>query len=213
MQESEINKNLDHSLLSFPGFNIETENNTSVSRVAVYVDTRINYVRRGDLEGFDSNLMVMDLMGPNQVRIINVYRSFSPQHYTNQRDKFLYQLQLIKAAMNASTIVLGDFNLDWARRFDASYAYKNYYEDMELHLEEFGLNQIVNKASWTRTINGVVKESIIDHIYLKNPLKISDLCFSWQAYTDHSLINYICLQHTTIIIAKLICWPTFLKFL
>ena len=96
MQESEINKNLDHSLLSFPGFNIETENNTSVSRVAVYVDTRINYVRRGDLEGFDSNLMVMDLMGPNQVRIINVYRSFSPQHYTNQRDKFLYQLQLIK---------------------------------------------------------------------------------------------------------------------
>ena len=104
MQESEINKNLDHSLLSFPGFNIETENNTSISRVAVYVDTRINYIRRGDLEGFDSNLMVMDMMGPSHVRIINEYRSFSPQHYTNQRDKFLYQLQLIKAAMNASTI-------------------------------------------------------------------------------------------------------------
>ena len=29
MQETEINKNLDHNLLSFPGFTIETENNTS----------------------------------------------------------------------------------------------------------------------------------------------------------------------------------------
>ena len=26
MQETEINKNLDHSLLSFPGYNIETKN-------------------------------------------------------------------------------------------------------------------------------------------------------------------------------------------
>ena len=124
MQEAEINKNLDHSLLSFPGFNIETENNTSLSRV-------------------DSNLIVLDLMGSSQVRIINFYRSFSPQHYTSQRDKFTYQLQLIKAALTASTIVLGDFNLDWSRRFDASYAYKNYFEDMELQLEEFGLKQIV----------------------------------------------------------------------
>ena len=83
MQESEINKNLDHSLLSFPGFNIETENNTSVSRVAVYVDTRINYVRRGDLEGFDSNLMVMDLMGPNQVRIIIKIKLHQPDYCMN----------------------------------------------------------------------------------------------------------------------------------
>ena len=26
---------------------------------------------------------------------------------------------------------MGDFNLDWTRRFDASYAYMNYYDDME----------------------------------------------------------------------------------
>ena len=43
MQETEINKNLDHNLLSFPGFAIETENNITLSRVAVYLDNRINY--------------------------------------------------------------------------------------------------------------------------------------------------------------------------
>ena len=36
----------------------------------------------------------------------------------------------MKAAFTPSTIILGDFNLDWSRRYDASYAYKNYYEDI-----------------------------------------------------------------------------------
>ena len=39
MQETELNKNLDHNLLSFPGFAIETENNTLKSRVGLFVGT------------------------------------------------------------------------------------------------------------------------------------------------------------------------------
>ena len=136
MQETEINKNLDHNLLSFPGFAIETENNNTLSRVAVYLDNRISYIRRRDLEGVNSNLLILDLVGWNPVQLINVYRSFSLQHNINQRDKFTIQLQLIKAAYTPTTIILGDFNLDWNKKFDASYAYKNYFEDMELHLEE-----------------------------------------------------------------------------
>ena len=143
---------------------------------------RISYIRRRDLEGVNSNLLILDLVGSNPVRIINVYRSFSPQHNINQRDKFTIQLQLIKAAYTPTTIILGDFNLDWNKKFVASYAYKNYFEDMELHLEEFGLNQMVNQATWTRTINGTVKESVIDHIYLANPLSISRLFHEWQTF-------------------------------
>ena len=33
LQETEINKNLDHNLLSFPSFGIESENNTDMARV------------------------------------------------------------------------------------------------------------------------------------------------------------------------------------
>ena len=50
MQETEINNNLDHNLLSFPGYRIETENNTSNSMAAIYVNSRIEYNRRKDLE-------------------------------------------------------------------------------------------------------------------------------------------------------------------
>ena len=80
MQETEINKNLDHNLLSFPGYSRETENSSSTSRVAIYVNKRIYYVRRRDLEEIDSHIVVLDLVGTNNFRIINVYRSFSPQH-------------------------------------------------------------------------------------------------------------------------------------
>ena len=35
---------------------------------------------------------------------------------------------------------------------------------MEENLGGFNLNQVVNFETWTRTINGIVKQSILDHI-------------------------------------------------
>ena len=49
---------------------------------------------------------------------------------------------------------------------------------------------MVNQATWTRTINGTVKESVIDHIYLANPLSISKLTYEWQTFTDHALVIF-----------------------
>ena len=43
MQETEINCNLDHSLVSFPRFGIETEKNSQLSRVLVYISNKIEY--------------------------------------------------------------------------------------------------------------------------------------------------------------------------
>ena len=62
MQETELNKKLDHNLLSFPGFSIETENNSIISRVAIYIENKVDYIRRRDLEGFDSNIIILDLV-------------------------------------------------------------------------------------------------------------------------------------------------------
>ena len=139
VQESEIKTNLDHNLLSFPGFALETENNKSLSRVAIFISNKIDYIRRRDLEGVDSNLMVLDLVGDDNWRIINLYRSFSPQNITTQREKFRQQLQIIKSIINSKTILLGDFNLDLNRRFEVNYAYKNYFEDFE---EILGDNEV-----------------------------------------------------------------------
>ena len=54
--------------------------NKSKLKISVYLSNKIDYARRIDLEGMDLNLIVLDMDGINNIRIINVYRSFAPQH-------------------------------------------------------------------------------------------------------------------------------------
>ena len=70
MEETELNKNLDHNLLSFPGYAIETEVDKENSRAAFYISNIINYVRRIELKGQDSNLLIIDLESSSKCRII-----------------------------------------------------------------------------------------------------------------------------------------------
>ena len=72
--------NLKHELLSFPGYTMETEINSSKSRVAAYINTRIQYLRRADLEGQDSGMIIIDLIGQRDLRIITrKFRNSYPQ--------------------------------------------------------------------------------------------------------------------------------------
>ena len=126
MQETEIQQNSDINSLSFGGFNIEIENTDYKARVAAYIKNGVDYVRRADLEGKSMHIIVIDLPGAINYRIINVYRSFSPPVNMSQRQYFLNQLATIKMAMCERCVVLGDFNLDWSRFSDSRYAFKNY---------------------------------------------------------------------------------------
>ena len=99
MQETEILKDIDHNELRISDYNLELEDNSIKSRVGFFVSKTIDYVRRLDLEGCDSNLIIIDLEGDLNIRLINVYRSFAPQSGVSQREKFKYQLLLIKKAL------------------------------------------------------------------------------------------------------------------
>ena len=68
MQEAQINFNFDHSLLFFPGYYIEIENNTGIARTAIYISNIIEYQRRVDLEGEDSNMIIF--MNSNVIKTL-----------------------------------------------------------------------------------------------------------------------------------------------
>ena len=57
--------------------------------------------------------------------MVKVIFAWYLDHNVTQCDKFVYQLGLIKQAFTTSSILLGDFNLDWQRRHDISYSHKN----------------------------------------------------------------------------------------
>ena len=82
-------------------------------------------------------------MDKEQLRIINIYRSFNPQNNVSPRDKFKYQIQLIKTAMTSDTVLLGDFNLDYKRIYVDNYAYKNLFSDFDYELSIFNLVHMI----------------------------------------------------------------------
>ena len=51
-----------------------------------------------------------------------------------------------------------------------------------------GLTQIVNFPTWHRNINGIDKESTLDHIYTKETTKIESLTNVTPEIGDHKLI-------------------------
>ena len=80
MQEMEIDKDLDSRELMTSGYSLELENNYVKSRVGFYVSKTIRYVRRSDLEGENSNVIIVDLDGVIKSRVINVHRSSALQN-------------------------------------------------------------------------------------------------------------------------------------
>jgi exonuclease III len=112
LQETEINENFDYTLLSFPGFPFESETTSIKSRVGIYLNNRINYIERYELEGLNSHIVIIDLVGIKELCIITVYRCFNPKNNIPAKDFFVYQLNLIKNALSSNCIILEDFNLE-----------------------------------------------------------------------------------------------------
>ena len=95
MQETEVLKDINPNELCTSGYRLELEDNSAKSRVGFYVSKSVRYVRKRELEGKDSNIVIIDLDGALNIRLINVYRSFAPQNKVPQREKFKYQLTII----------------------------------------------------------------------------------------------------------------------
>ena len=94
----------------------------------------------------------------------------------SQRDKFKFQLSLINSAMcTTNCVLLGDFNLNYAGKNDVNYSHIKYFDDFDDALLDKNLIQIVEFPTWSRIVNNVLIESIIDHIYVKDPTILSQL--------------------------------------
>ena len=191
LQETELITNLDHSLMSFNDYTFESETNNVKSRTGMYIRTGTKYLRRLDLEGVNSHMVVIDVKSNPGLRLITLYRSFNPQNQLHPRDFFKYQLELLKQATHDNTIILGDFNLDWTKKGVHGYQFRNYFLDMDNILGESNLVQLVNFNTWCRLVNSQVRESLIDHVYSSNPATILSVDGIKPVFGDHTMVNVL----------------------
>ena len=82
------------------------------------------------------------------------------------RNKFIQQLKIVKHAYTNNSIILGDSNLDYSKKFDQNFAHGVLFEDFDESLSNYNLVQIVNFSTWSRLVRNVRKTSILDHIYI-----------------------------------------------
>ena len=73
---------------------------------------------------------------------------------------------------HSNTILLGDFNIDFSRKSSADYGCRGLFEDFDDALSNFGLEQLMDFVTWSRLVNNVYKNSVLEHVY------ITEHCFT-----------------------------------
>ena len=211
IQECEIKKDYNKDILSFKNYNIEVENNSTKSRCCTYIRDNIQYKRREDLEGIDNNIVILQL---DSLIFINIYRSFAMQNNISTVERFKTQVQIIKETIlkfpKHQSIITGDFNLNYSLVNNSHYNYKNYFDILNETVSCCNLTQIVKFPTWSRTINNITKESILDHIYINDITKFVNVTGIVTEIGDHKLIT--CSLNTTIPPIKPIykrCWKNY----
>ena len=188
LQETEIPKNFPENVLSCGGFILELEQNTDKKRAGIYLRNGVKYTRRHDLEKEDYHILIVDVLTHVKIRIINVYRSFRPPNRMSPDKFFKDQLKILSGAVCDNCFIMGDFNLDARMSNRPDYLRK---EPLKL-LNEFALHnnlsQMVDFCTWSRTINDVKKESLLDHVYANNPAMVNLVTFETPFFGDHVLI-------------------------
>ena len=64
------------------------------------------------------------------------------------------------------------------------------FEDLETESEPLELVQLVKFVTWSRLVGVVLRESIINHVYVKDPTIISDMKSLTLVFGDHKLIIF-----------------------
>ena len=177
MQETELENNLPTDILSSPNYRFEPEKSTGKKRVGLFINRKISYIRRADLEESDSHLIIVDLNLKFKFRVISLYRSFRPPGRLSPIEFFKKQITIIEKNITPRTIVLGDFNLDASKQYRQDYAHSNIYDVLSEFLTRRNLFQLVDFPTWSRTVNNIKKESILDHVYVSDTTLI-DKCYS-----------------------------------
>ena len=83
---------------------------------------------------------------------------------------------------------MGDFNLDGGENLRSDYSNRLLLNTLRDFATDLNLIQVVDFNTWSRTINGILKESMLDHVYLNNPATLHSVYYETPVFGDHVLV-------------------------
>jgi hypothetical protein len=109
---------------------------------------------------------------------------------TPPKEFFVYQMELIRIASNNNTVVLGDFNLDLNKKGLQNYPFASYFECLDNAFERINVVQLVDFTTWSRQVSGVVRVSVLDHVYASDPTLLTNLSGIKPIFGDHCMVQF-----------------------
>jgi endonuclease/exonuclease/phosphatase family metal-dependent hydrolase len=185
VQETELDPDINPDIISSSEFVFEVEKSTVKKRVGIFINKRLSYERRLDLEEVNRHIIIIDLNLGSKYRVISIYRSFRPSDMLSPLEFFIQQIALIEKNLTTKTIVLGDFNLDVNKQFMQDYNNKIIYNELTNLLARKTLFQLVDFPTWSRIINNIKKESTLDHIYVTDSTFVKRCFYLDPLFGDH----------------------------
>ena len=86
------------------------------------------------------------------------------------------------------TYLLGDINLDWTRKGDGKYRNSKMLKKLEVELSELGWVQMVKENTHYVNSNGIISESLIDHVWTNSPVHVLKCGQEVKPASDHQLV-------------------------
>jgi len=188
LQETELEEGLDMSILNINGYELETDLANKTIRSVVYIKTTLNYERIPN-RGLSQNLIILKITQQNlpHLFIAAIYRPWKDVGGLTQENAFADQVNDMKRLIprNVECIVLGDFNLNYAKRNNRNVVNRTLTQILMNLVENHSLEQMVSFDTWSRTVNGHFKSSILDHVYANENGKIKSVTPLSIPISDH----------------------------
>ena len=86
------------------------------------------------------------------------------------------------------TYMMGDINIDWSKKEDKKYRNVKMLKKLEVELSDLGWAQLVKSNTHYTNANGVISESLIDHVWTNSPLKVKMCGQEKKRASDHQLV-------------------------
>jgi len=200
LSEAEINSSKDYSCLNVNNYNLHFSKTLKFgkARTAAYIHVQSGLKRVESLEQDDLEIMVFE---NNSIILCGVYRPFKLINGHSSNSAFVGFIDCLKKITSGrkSTIIGGDFNIDWHKQSVKK-------DVLEEWAEESGLLQLILPVTRRRQvsmIDGVrLQESCLDLVFAATPLKVEVIP---SIQSDHDLVQvHLKLQKPPITTKKVI---------
>ena len=192
LQETEVDVDSSLEFLKINGYELETDMSTNTIRSMVYIKNQLIYERLKN-NGKDQNLIILKITQQNlpNLFISAIYRPWKNEGNILQEQAFENQVNEMKRLIpgNGECIILGDFNINYEKRNNRNMVNRSLVQILRNMVENHSLEQLVSFNTWSRTVNGQLRMSIIDHVYTNEHGKIKSVTPISVPISDHTPVK------------------------